>query len=56
MEQKTQTITILKTGEKIEAYKLQNGNWYDYKGMGEDQPATSSTGQKEFTKAEVKSN
>ncbi len=47
-------IRILATNEEINAYKLDNGNWYDFDGMGEDKPATSKTGKKEFTKSEVK--
>jgi len=49
----TNEITIKSTGEKIKAYKLENGNWYDYDGMGANSPPTSKTGKREFTKEEI---
>lgn len=46
-------IIIKATGEKLMAYKLKTGNWYDYNGMGKSDPPTSRTGKKEFLPDEV---
>ena len=41
------------TGEKIQVYKLNNGNYYDFKNMGCHMPPCSTTGKKEFEKSEL---
>lgn len=47
--------TVIKTGETIKVYQLQNGNYYDYEGMSEAKPPTATgAGKKEFEKKELK--
>ena len=46
--------TVKATGEKISVYKLHNGNYYDYKNMGENEPPQATkAGKKEFAPDEL---
>ena len=45
---------IKATNEKINVYRLNNGNYYDYDNMGENMPpAAIKSGKKEFSKDEL---
>lgn len=47
-------VTVRATGEKLNVYKLQNGNYYDYDAMGAGDPPTAhKADKKEFTKNEL---
>lgn len=47
-------VRVNSTGEILEVYKLKNGNFYDYKNMGEHLPPSAPiSGKKEFKKSEV---
>lgn len=49
--------TIIETGETIDVYRLDTGNWYDYEGMGMDKPPTAAKAdKKEFEEKELKFN
>ena len=42
------------TGETLDVYRLENGNWYDYDGMGEHAlPTAPKAGKKEFKPSEI---
>ncbi len=53
MSNETKKATVVATGEQLNVYKLNNGNWYDFDAMGASKPATSSTGKKEFKNEEL---
>ncbi len=47
--------TIIETGEQVNVYKLENGNYYDFDGLGENNPPTAvKANKKEFTKKELR--
>jgi len=47
--------TIIATSEQINVYKLENGNYYDYDGLGENKPPTATkANKKEFEKKELR--
>jgi len=46
--------TVKATGEELTVYLLQNGNYYDYKAMGANEPPSApKAGKKEFTRDEL---
>ena len=46
--------TVKATGEKLNVYKLKNGNYYDYDSMGANLPPSApKAGKKEFSPTEL---
>lgn len=51
---KLQNVTVKKTGESLEVYRLWDGDYYDWKGMSEaDPPTAAQAGKKKFKKEEL---